>query len=219
MLSEALVARVRHALADACVRLSGQPPGIPANRSRRPFLHPASLLTPALVGVFVASCASSTASEPTSSATPTMTSAAIPTVARSSGTPTAAAISPTTVRTSTPTTTPPRPSATQTPRPIMSASPTTGATPVGGTPMTNAAVAQARQDLSSRLSVQESQISVERVEEVDWRDSSLGCPQPGQMYAQVITPGYRIVLRVKDQTYEYHADRGNRVIYCQNPRQ
>lgn len=33
-----------------------------------------------------------------------------------------------------------------------------------------------------------------QVEAVDWPDAGLGCPQPGQMYASVITPGYRIAL-------------------------
>ena len=52
----------------------------------------------------------------------------------------------------------------------------------------------------------EESILVESVEAVQWPDSSLGCPQPGMLYAQVVTPGYLIVLAVEDQTYEYHAD-------------
>jgi len=41
---------------------------------------------------------------------------------------------------------------------------------------------------------------------VDWADSSLGCPQPGMVYAQVITQGYKIVLRVGDIEYQFHTD-------------
>jgi hypothetical protein len=53
-------------------------------------------------------------------------------------------------------------------------------------------------------------------ESVEWPDTSLGCPEPGQAYAQVITPGYRIVLRVGEREYELHADRtGRRVVTCQ----
>jgi hypothetical protein len=33
-------------------------------------------------------------------------------------------------------------------------------------------------------------------------------------YAQVITPGFRVVLAAKDQTVEYHSDSGRRVVSC-----
>ncbi len=39
-----------------------------------------------------------------------------------------------------------------------------------------------------------------QVEAVDWPDAALGCPQPGQMYASVITPGYRIALEAGSDT-------------------
>lgn len=72
----------------------------------------------------------------------------------------------------------------------------------------------ARQDLSQRLGIGIEEIEVQSVEAVEWSDTSLGCPQPGMMYAQVITPGYRILLRAGGQTYEYHSDR-QRAILCQ----
>ncbi len=51
-------------------------------------------------------------------------------------------------------------------------------------------------------------------EAVDWRDSSLGCPEPGKSYLQVITPGYRVVLQADGQTYEYHTNREDRAVLC-----
>ena len=42
---------------------------------------------------------------------------------------------------------------------------------------------------------------------VDWPDASLGCPQEGQVYAQVVTPGFSLVFEVQGQTYEVHTDR------------
>src|SRR5260370_42682892 len=36
-------------------------------------------------------------------------------------------------------------------------------------------------------------------------DASLGCPQPGQTYAQVKTPGYRILIAVNGTVYDYRA--------------
>jgi hypothetical protein len=32
----------------------------------------------------------------------------------------------------------------------------------------------------------------------DWPDSSIGCPQPGMAYAQIITPGYILTLDTDD---------------------
>ncbi len=79
------------------------------------------------------------------------------------------------------------------------------------------AVEAAKQDLANRRSVAIDQISVATLTSVTWPSTALGCPQPGLMYAQIVTPGYKIVLQVGGQTYEYHSDRGKRVVYCPNP--
>ena len=76
-------------------------------------------------------------------------------------------------------------------------------------------VAQAREDLSDRLSIAVDQISLAEAEAIRWPDASLGCPEPGKMYAQVVTPGYRIVLEAQGGSYEYHADLEQRVICCE----
>lgn len=76
------------------------------------------------------------------------------------------------------------------------------------------AIDRAIDDLVSRKSIDREQITVVAVESVKWPDTSLGCPQPGMMYAQVITPGYRILLSYDGQIYEYHSDQGTRVVYC-----
>lgn len=70
------------------------------------------------------------------------------------------------------------------------------------------AVQLAVADLSQRTGVPAEQIAVVSLEEVTWPDTSLGNPQPGMFYAQVLTPGYRVVLDAADQRYEYHTDRG-----------
>jgi hypothetical protein len=65
------------------------------------------------------------------------------------------------------------------------------------------------EDLIERLGVDRVAITVEQAEYVIWRDGSLGCPQPDMMYTQALVPGYQIVLRVGEATYDYHAsDRG-----------
>ena len=61
-------------------------------------------------------------------------------------------------------------------------------------------------DLASRLGISEDEISVVSAESKTWSDSSLGCPEKGMMYTQVITPGYRIILEVDGTQYDYRTD-------------
>lgn len=74
----------------------------------------------------------------------------------------------------------------------------------------------AREDLARRLDLESAAIAVVSVQAVEWSDTSLGCPQPGMMYAQVITPGYRVALEAKGQRYDYHTDRSRMVVWCES---
>lgn len=78
--------------------------------------------------------------------------------------------------------------------------------------------AVAAADLAARLGVGIDEVSVVSMEEVTWRDGSIGCPQPGRMYTQALVPGSLIVLRAKGQTYEYHAGGGRAPFLCQDPK-
>ena len=84
-------------------------------------------------------------------------------------------------------------------------------------PASNAQAELARQALAKELGVDAAAIRVAQIEEVEWRDSSLGCPKPGMNYLQVITPGYRVVLEAQGRRYEYHTDTGKRVVRCDMP--
>lgn len=72
----------------------------------------------------------------------------------------------------------------------------------------------ARAQLADELACPPDQIDLVSAEAVDWSDSSLGCPQPGMMYMQVITPGFRVTLTHAGQQYTYHTDQGRRVVRC-----
>jgi hypothetical protein len=72
----------------------------------------------------------------------------------------------------------------------------------------------AQEDLAQRLSLASKAIRLVSVEAVEWSDTSLGCPQPGMMYAQVITLGFRVVLEAKGKKHTYHTDRGRFVVLC-----
>jgi hypothetical protein len=68
------------------------------------------------------------------------------------------------------------------------------------------ALAKVKADLASRLGVKENEISLVSAVVVTWNDTSLGCPEKGMMYAQVLTPGYRIILEVGGKQYDYRTD-------------
>jgi len=63
-----------------------------------------------------------------------------------------------------------------------------------------------------------SSIVVVSSDAVLWSDGSLGCPEPGRAYQQVVTPGYRIVLSADGATYEYHSARNGEPVLCMDPR-
>jgi len=64
---------------------------------------------------------------------------------------------------------------------------------------------QAVADLAARLGVPASDIEVVSEDAVMWNDGSLGCPQPGMSYVQVLIGGFRIILKHGENTYDYHA--------------
>ena len=79
------------------------------------------------------------------------------------------------------------------------------------------AVQASRNDLSWRLNINADQITVVNVTEVTWSDTSLGCPQPGMVYAQVLTPGYMIQLKANERIYAYQSDTKGNVAECGGP--
>ncbi len=95
-----------------------------------------------------------------------------------------------------------------------------GGSQSGGGPVDDPLVAQfieaAKALLAEQLGIAVETIAVVRSEAVDWSDASLGCAEAGQSYAQVISPGYRIILAVEEDRYEFHTDQ-ERMFLCQNP--
>jgi hypothetical protein len=67
------------------------------------------------------------------------------------------------------------------------------------------------EQLAEQSNVKVDLIRVERVEPVDFPDASLGAPQPDQMYAQVITPGYVIELSYQGLPVVFHGS-GQQVV-------
>ncbi len=66
------------------------------------------------------------------------------------------------------------------------------------------AVDASKAKLAERLKVGVATITLVSIQAVDWPDTSLGVPEPGKMYAQVIVPGFKIMLSSSGTQYEYH---------------
>ena len=73
-------------------------------------------------------------------------------------------------------------------------------------------VRDALRDLAGRLGVSPTAIGLARVDEATWRDASLGCPEPGRAYAQVLTPGLWLMLSHSGQTFDYRLGGGGTVL-------
>ena len=76
------------------------------------------------------------------------------------------------------------------------------------------AAALARAALGRELGIDDLDgIELVRAEPVDWPDASLGCPEKGMAYAQVVTPGWRVILRIQGRDWRVHAG-GRRAVVC-----
>jgi len=69
------------------------------------------------------------------------------------------------------------------------------------------AVRRAKEDLAARTGVPADAIEEDSVEDADFPDASFGAGSPGEMSAQMITPGWRIRLRAGGERAEYRANR------------
>lgn len=90
-----------------------------------------------------------------------------------------------------------------------------GDVPVGMEMLVDLAVT----DLTERLGVDASVVTLVSAEQVVWRDSSLGCPLPDFSYLQVLTDGARVILEVDGTEYRYHSGREKIPFLCENPQE
>lgn len=120
---------------------------------------------------------------------------------------------------------PPTPSvpSTMTPTPhAMTPAPTptrliAGQPDLSSDPFLQPAADAAREVTAATLGISPDEVTVIAIEPVEWNDASLGCPQPGYVYAQVITPGYSATVEAEGQTYEVHMDSQGYGLICPPP--
>ena len=60
--------------------------------------------------------------------------------------------------------------------------------------------------LAGKLDVAANDLTLVRSNATEWPDPSLGCPRPGMVYPQVITPGYEITFEHDGSSYAVHAN-------------
>lgn len=65
----------------------------------------------------------------------------------------------------------------------------------------------AKGDVARREGGRPEEVVLRSIQGAEWRDASLGVPEPGRMYAQVITPGYRLELEFRGRRFVYHTSR------------
>ena len=70
----------------------------------------------------------------------------------------------------------------------------------------NSAVSVATELLATELDTHRLDVILHSVEKVAWSDASLGCQQAGYAYAQVETPGWRLVFVVGGAEHAVHTD-------------
>ena len=96
------------------------------------------------------------------------------------------------------------------------ASPVTSVLP-GSTSNTDpqASVDAALSAAAEHLGMSPADLHVDQVDARQWGDSSLGCPKPGIMYSQIVTPGFLVVISGPGKQLEYHTDARGQVVLCQ----
>lgn len=96
----------------------------------------------------------------------------------------------------------------------VSATDDTSTIPETEMPNESSVVDAAVADLARRARVSEDLVEVVRVRTVEWPDASLGCPEEGFSYAQMIVDGFQVVLGVEGRVFDYHAGSDGDVFLC-----
>lgn len=86
--------------------------------------------------------------------------------------------------------------------PTPAAPPSGNAGGGGGIGVSQALIDQALAEVSKNTGIPVAELEVTATEAVEWPSSALGCPMPGQMYLDVITPGFRIEVRAGEELFD-----------------
>lgn len=103
-----------------------------------------------------------------------------------------------------------------TPAPSETAAPTpslTGA-PFESEDRPSEVIRQATEALAKSLDTDANAITLVAMERQEFPDAALGCPQPGELAAAIVTPGYKVLLVAGEAQYELHTNLNGTLIRC-----
>jgi hypothetical protein len=69
------------------------------------------------------------------------------------------------------------------------------------------AVVASEQELGEAIEIPVDEIDFVSYERVEWPDACLGFAESGEMCAEVLTPGWLVILEAEGQRYEFHTDK------------
>lgn len=71
--------------------------------------------------------------------------------------------------------------------------------------------------LAANVNVSPDTLKLVSKEQTEWSDSSLGCPDPGTMYMQVITPGWKLTYNDGARDYDVRSNQdGSIMVWCES---
>jgi hypothetical protein len=74
-----------------------------------------------------------------------------------------------------------------------------------------------RSDLAARSGAAVDDVRVVSARAMRWNDGSMGCPQPGQSYMQVLVDGYQVILEAGGKQYDYRTNARGGFVLCEQP--
>ncbi len=74
------------------------------------------------------------------------------------------------------------------------------------------AAAKARQDLATKLSVDEKSIVILQITDTTWNDGCLGLGGPAESCLQALVPGFKVEMLANQKTYVYRTDKTGEVL-------
>ncbi len=106
---------------------------------------------------------------------------------------------------------------------VLGASPGAGCRSAETTVLANEAAVELPEDVLARISrslvhllqAPAREMRIVAAAREQWPDASLGCPQPGIVYTQAVTPGWRLAVAHGETLHAVHADaEAYRVLVC-----
>ena len=75
----------------------------------------------------------------------------------------------------------------------------------------------ARKLLADELNADEADLELQSSDAMNWSDASLGCPEEGMAYAQVITPGFKLTFDRAGTSHAVHSNAdGSHMVICED---